>query len=111
MGLDITHKTFSGSYSSFNSWRKIIAWEMGIDLVQMEGFGGDKSWTPFENLDLYPLLNHEDCDGILTPSECSKIIRGLAKVNFPDQETSEIALQFIEGCKLAISKNENLEFK
>lgn len=53
MGLDITHETWHGSYSSFHRWRQEIAKVAGLPpLEMMEGFYEDNgSESPFCLLD------------------------------------------------------------
>jgi len=73
MGLDITCECGriafrAGSYTYFHNWRRTLARIVGINLDQMAGFNGCKSWTGHERF--YELLNHSDCDGKLTPLEC-----------------------------------------
>ena len=63
--------------------------------------------------DIAPLLNHSNCDGILTPEECRKVaprLRELVK-EWPDDDRDKInALLLAEGMELAAKNNENLEF-
>lgn len=61
----------SGSYSCFGIWRKKLASLVDIDLVKMDGFGGKKEWK--ENTPFIELLNHSDCEGSLTYSECEEL--------------------------------------
>jgi hypothetical protein len=61
------------SYSGFNSFRQRLAADIGIDLTQMDGFGGEqRSWDTV-NDPLKDLLNHSDCDGHLTAEQCAVI--------------------------------------
>jgi hypothetical protein len=54
------------SYGGFAHFRKRVAKDaLGIDLAEMDGFGGDRSWSEFADDSLTPLLNHSDCDGEL----------------------------------------------
>lgn len=78
MGLDINiieKKELSGfragSYSGFNIWRKKLASLVGINLDKMKGFEGTNEWE--ENTPFIELLNHSDCDGDLTYSECEEL--------------------------------------
>lgn len=82
MGLDIIVEDSEGnelssfrasSYSGFNEFREILAKEVGIKLRKMIGFDGLKEWekdTPF-----LELLNHSDCDGKLTFTECKRLLK------------------------------------
>lgn len=113
MGLDTTHNAWHGSYSSFNHWRAEITKLVGIEnLHDMEGFGGEIKWTYWEHNDLYPLLSHSDCDGELTVEECRKTLKGLADIydKIESEEARIKAVEFMNGCKLAIHENEPIEF-
>lgn len=65
------------------------------------------------NDDIVPLLNHSDCDGILTPEECQKVaprLRVLIK-DWDDDDRDKIhGLLLAEGMEKAAELNENLEF-
>lgn len=70
------------------------------------------SWDKVKD-DIVPLLNHSDCDGILTPDECRKVAPRLRELvaNWLDDDRDKInALLLAEGMEKAASKNENLEF-
>lgn len=70
------------------------------------------SWDKVKD-DIAPLLNHSDCDGILTPEECRKVaprLRELVK-GWPDDDKDKIkALELADGMERAAKNNENLEF-
>lgn len=143
MGLDFSHCDAHWSYSGFNRFRVRLAAEAGIALNCTEGFaysyirqttyeevniyGGDVLDRNFMDLigiqpvikwdkvkdDIVPLLNHSDCDGILTSEECRKVaprLRELVK-DWPDNDyDKQKALELADGMELAASRNENLEF-
>lgn len=69
MGLDFSPGEAHWSYSGFNEFRRKLAAEINIDLGEMEGFGGPISWDGVRD-PIKPLLNHSDCDGELSVSEC-----------------------------------------
>lgn len=50
------------SYSGFHRFRQRLAAEIGIELEEMQGFGGDKEWD--EKQPLTPLLTHSDCEAL-----------------------------------------------
>jgi len=70
-----------------------------------------------------PLLNHSDCEGELTPVECKQIAEGIDEIlkgiskeeaehpenTYPFSHINK-AKQFREGCLLAHSLNENIDF-
>ena len=118
MGLDTTHNCWHGGYMRFNRFRYALARQIGIDLNDYIGYGS-KGFKDLESIehDLNPLFNHSDCDGELNPLEAEKIANGLDSIletlksdeladeNFKDQIT-----QFRDGCRLAVSKGETIEF-
>ena len=118
MGLDTTHNCWHGPYSSFNRFRKSLAEQIGINLDDYYGYGGDgtKELESIEH-DLMPLFNHSDCDGELTVEESKLIVSGLNNVldNFNEDLDSDFnfkekIIQFRDGCLDAIEKNEIIKF-
>lgn len=69
MGIDIVTKNqkahYKSSYSSFKYLRSVIS-KSHID--------------PNDYDDLKLLLNHSDCDGVLTPHECKRVLDALRKL-------------------------------
>ncbi|MGA4713270.1 hypothetical protein V6Z54_17325 [Bacillus sp. MAG717A] len=61
MGLDFTHCEAHWSYSDFHDFRKRLAASIGMNLDDMEGFGGE---IPYKNYhdDIIPLLEQPDSD-------------------------------------------------
>lgn len=118
MGLDTTHNAWHGPYSSFNDWRGWVGKQIGIELRQMEGFGGEISFDTVTH-DVKALLDHSDCDGSLTPEQCEQIANGLDEIlsKLPEDEPKDersnywLAERFRDGCRLAASKGETLEFR
>ena len=125
MGLDTSHDAWHGPYSSFNQFRYWLAKKIGINLDDYLGYGKVNPTKDLTSIDhkLMPLFHHSDCDGILTPSECKQIAEGIDEVlNSMSQEEIDDpennwhfsnyskAKQFKEGCLLAYSKKENIDF-
>ncbi len=117
MGLNTTHGAYDGPYTSFNEFRQWLASQIGINLYEYIGYGdnGTKDLTTIDH-DIMPLLNHSDCDGILTPQECRQIVKGLNQI-IKNALPSDIpfsnyqkAIQFRKGCIRAANAKENLEF-
>lgn len=112
MGLDFSHSNAHWSYSGFYNFRRRLAQEINVDLEMMDGFGGG---IPFDLIkdSIEPLLNHSDCGGGLTPSDCAKVaprLRELVK-GWADDDYDKInALRLAEGMEEAISKDVNFEF-
>jgi len=122
MGLDTTHDCWHGPYSSFNQFRHELAKQIGIDLREYMGYGGNglKDLQSIPH-DIMPLLNHSDCDGELTPDECKKIANGLGEIlnNLKiDKENEYLSsgsfrqhiIQFMNGCVNAAFMGEHVEF-
>jgi hypothetical protein len=112
MGIDFSHCGAHWSYSGFNAFRRRLANEIGMNLDEMIGFGGDRAWEEFDD-PILPLLNHSDCDGILTPEECGLIYLRLIelvsrwKKNDYDRLSGE---ELASGMKSAAMNNEEFQF-
>lgn len=83
MGVDfsvVSRERMCGcSYVGFNDWRRKICVRANLGaLDDYVGFGGDKQ---FPDHDLTPLLNHSDCDGVLSHAGCVRIARGLRELD------------------------------
>ena len=119
MGLDTTHGCWNGAYSSFNKFRHDLANQIGINLDDYAGYGGDKDLESIEH-GIMPLLNHSDCDGSLSVEESKSIAEGLAFILddltlSPEEEFNPYNLKFkIErfrnGLLEAIENDEIVEF-
>ena len=118
MGLDTSHNCWSGAYSSFNIFRYLLGYQIGINLDDYVGYGktGVKDLTKIEH-ELMPLFNHSDCDGILSVEESKQIVIGFNRVleNFnekieSDEDFKEKIIQFRDGCLDAIKLNEEIDF-
>jgi len=121
MGLDTTHDAWHGSYSSFGRFRERLAQEIGLNLNNYKGYNSNATLDESEiDHPLMDLFNHSDCDGELTPDQCLKIAQGLneviKKLPIPEINDSwdgrflESCIQFRDGCMLAYSRKEVLEF-
>lgn len=135
MGLDFNHRTADGdrsrccphwSYSGFNVFRTRLAASEGFDLDEMQGFGkgeyftaervpGTRSWDEIDT-PLKPLLNHSDCDGLLTAAECAQVAPRLREVvnGWPDTIETQYdrwsALHLAHCMDVCAASGENLEF-
>ena len=125
MGLHTSHNAWQGPYSSFNEFRKWLAQKININLEDYIGYGNDNATKDLSSIDhkIMPLLNHSDCEGILTPDECKQIAEGLDEIlnNISKEEVEHPgnqypfsnynkAKRFKDGCILAHSLNENIDF-
>jgi len=75
MGLSVSLLTEKyhfrvGGYSYFNMFREALAESVGVNLSEMQGYGGMKTWDdePYAEL-----LRHSDCDGELRQDECEEL--------------------------------------
>ena len=112
MGLDFSHGDAYWSYSSFNRFRERLAQTAGFNLREMQGFDGRKSWDNIKD-PIKGLLNHSDCDGALTETQCKAIIPRLKElITFWDEEDYDKrkALRLIDGIEEAMKKNEEFYF-
>lgn len=113
MGLILSFGCWEGSYSSFNEFRTYLAKKIGINYKEMKGFGGNKEWSEIEYNDLFPLLNHSDCEGFISMRYLEGIITELENIlktmNEEDKWFTEID-NFIRGSQSAIEEWTGLEF-
>lgn len=114
MGLDFSHGDAHWSYRGFNRFRERLATIIGFNLREMDGFTyNGLSWGLIDD-PVKDLLNHSDCDGELTPEQCSIIVPRLKELisNWNEDDWDrQGANDLIEGMQEAIANNENLEFK
>lgn len=113
MGLDFSHCEARWAYSGFHRFRERLANMIGFSLNDMDGFGGSRQWDTIHD-DIKPLLDHSDCDGVLTPEECKVVYPRLNELiqDWSDGDVDKSrALELIEGMKLCVELGEDLEFK
>lgn len=115
MGLDTTHDAFHGAYSSFHRFRKgLIQLTDNISIDDLNGYGGHIPYESIKEEGVRRLINQSDCDGEISPQDC-KIIADSLDVYIPkmdvDSELYSRSIQFRDGCLLAHSKGETLEFR
>ncbi len=125
MGIDFSHTEAGWSYGGFGRFREALAEYEGIRLRDMAGFcapwrGDDPETHPnlsWDKVDtaLKPLLNHSDCDGDLSPEECSQIaprLREVVDALWPDENDYDRknGLALAEGMERAAAAGERLEF-
>jgi len=139
MGLDTSHNAWSGAYSAFHTWQKMIADAAGLPpLVLMEGFyrplyGRGCSSPPMEDLDellpikwdclkpspLHELLCHSDCEGEIPADHCAAIADALEAVipKLPEKDVGghignvrKKTQRFVDGLRAAAEAGEPLDF-
>lgn len=112
MGLDFSHGNAHWSYSGFNNFRRRLAAQIGLDLNDMIGFGGWRTWDDI-NDKIKPFLTHSDCDGSLTIKQMKVIIprlKELTKEWAEDDYDKQNCNDLIKGMQKAIKENKKLQF-
>jgi hypothetical protein len=126
MGLDVSHGAWHGAYSAFHRWRLKLATLAHIPLHRMEGYYRELpedqdrapvlplTWESLPPDPLHILLEHSDCDGDIAPEDCAKLADRLEEL-LPllpneDDDWRNKTQRFIDGLRLATSRNEPLEF-
>lgn len=113
MGLDFSHGIAHWSYRGFTHFRSKLVEALGYE-ISLETMYNDGSYTCLKNEPIWPLINHSDCDGILTIEEMKQIIPQLEDIIFHwenyDYDKTMGSL-FINSMKDAIEDNEPLEFR
>jgi hypothetical protein len=120
MWLNFSNCDAEWSYGGFHRFRKRIAEKIGVNLDVMDGFGGHPlsesigsiSWDTVED-EIKLFLNHSDCDGDLSPEECSKIIPRLEFLisEFESTDYDKInAIKLIDCMKGCVANGESLIF-
>ena len=138
MGIDFSHGEAHWSYSGFNRFRVKLAAEAGIALNCMESFAWNYNTnSPYASINLWNesksdyigrqpvikwktikdpikyLLNHSDCDGKLTVTECKKIVPRLRQLveNWDDLDGEKTrALKLTAGMETAIKEKKSFKF-
>jgi len=111
MGLDTTHNCWHGPYGAFHNWRCKLAEVAGLpNLELMDGF-----WDVLKYDPLHLLLRHSDCDGVIPWAQCGEIADSMEKLlpllcNEERWKWLDLTQQFINGLRLANSKQEDVEF-
>lgn len=111
MGLDFSHSDAHWTYSGFNRFRIRLADMIGIDLMSMQGFGGPDSWDEIDD-DIKLLLDHSDCDGLLTPDECALVAPRLRELvqDWDNDYDKRMALELARGLEYCALNDLDMEF-
>lgn len=140
MGLDTTHNAFHGAYSAFNRFRKVVLESIGGSFPPHEnkdlkdGYWywwteekGKSKFNSETHKGLLEFLSHDDCEGEISPEMCKLVANELEEIlpyieEYEKKHPSyghllrdggyvQVTKNFIEGCRLAHSLNEPLEFR
>ncbi|MFE4959484.1 hypothetical protein ACFRCW_37235 [Streptomyces sp. NPDC056653] len=76
---DVTSPDVCWSYTGFNMFREWLAQVEGFTLAEMNGFGGERTWSSVSTT-LAPLLDHPDDDGSLAPAQCAAMLPRLEAI-------------------------------
>ncbi len=113
MGVDFSHGNAHFGYTSFRQFRQTLANTVGIDLNDMEGFGGMRPWSEIED-PLVPFLSRNDYDGYLTVDECSAVIQRVKEIQSDKKAwypmRSEPWEEVLDGLEEAVRRGEPLKW-
>lgn len=117
MGLNFNHCDASWSYGGFHHFRVRLASAIGVTLDEMVGFNWPsnepgKDWSSIDD-PLVPLLDHSDCDGVLTPDQCKQVAPRLQEIisDWDDGDyDKQMALELIKGMQQSFATKTPLEF-
>src|ERR1700752_3458759 len=102
MGVAFSHCKANWAYSGFGHFRR--------ELWNLAGFQGDlyklykdQGHMIADGHPLFPLFNHSDCDGVLTPDELKSIVPALEVLlpKLSDSYDREMGTELLQGMKLA----------
>jgi hypothetical protein len=124
MGLDFSHGDAHWAYGGFQRFRERLAEHEGFDLNEMHGFCApwrghdpeahpDRPWSAVTT-PLKPLLNHSDCDGVLTPAECAQVEPRLTEIvsTWPEGDYDRMHAETLAAAmRLCIERDEELGFQ
>jgi len=112
MGLGFFGSKARWSRDGFHGFRSKLAFEVGIDIKLMEGFGGTGRWEDL-NDPIVDLLFRADCSGRFTPEQCRNIaprVRDLVK-NWNDNDyDKQQAILLADGMEQCAENCRYLEF-
>jgi len=123
MTLTISHGAFCGMCSEFHDWRFSVANGAGFALEEtadgMTSIALDWNvvsddnilgvWTAPPAEALLVLFTHSDIGGEITSVDARRLADRLSELPIP-QEWHVVTQRFVAGCRLAVSRNEPLQF-
>ena len=104
-------------YSTFNLFRARVAKAVGCDWSLMGALDSPES-QKIRGHGIFPLLNHSDCDGELSTSECQSVGPALREIasgwtneaDDAEQDHKYFALRFADMCDEAAREFGRVEF-
>jgi hypothetical protein len=112
MGIDFSYCDAHWPYSGFHRFRKRLALALGLNLDEMIGFGGKRSWDTVDD-PIKGLLDHSDCEGDLTPAQCRIIasrLREMVAAWADDDHDKKSGLELAKGMEASANADESLKF-
>lgn len=102
MGLDFEGSEARWSYIGFNRFRERLAFAIGLELEDLEGFGGTIKPAQVKD-DIKWLLFHSDCDGQISARRCAKVAPRIREIVACwdadyDKEQALLLAQGMESC-------------
>ena len=128
MGLDVSHDAFSGAYSAFNRFRKVLCEATGghwcDEISGPEHWFVGEGYTRTSHPGLFAFFSSNDCEGSFDPDIALAIANEmealLPKLDSIPQEIGgdiaraggyrKVAERYIAGCRLAHANDEPLEY-
>lgn len=114
MGIDFSHCNAHWAYSGFMGFRNELAKSLGYGADKhLREMYGDGSYMEMQKEPIWPLIDHSDCDGVLTVEEMKQILPQLITIVgawADDAYDKQRALELIEGMECAVADNEEMEF-
>ena len=111
MGLDFEGSKACWSYSGFNRFRERLAFSIGIELADLQGYGGKVKPSQVYD-DIKWLLFHSDCDGKISARRCGLIAPRLRDITLCWEACydKEQAILLAEGMEACARNGRPLEF-
>lgn len=114
MGLDFRGADAHWSYGGFNRFREKLVAAVGHPAPALDKLFNDQVIPRgLDKDDIWPLINHSDCDGELTVEEMKKVeprLRTIVSL-WPEDDFDRIqALLLCDGMRECIANDEPLEF-
>ena len=113
MTIGFSHCQGYFTNNGFHEARMLLAASIGLELNSMQGFGGTVSWPSAKTQPLVHLLNHADCEGSLSPAQCTAVAQALRAAVEPwpqEQSYRGLFLEMACGMERCAKNNEPFLF-